>query len=501
MESKSINSPWYYVLNGQRLGPIPYTELKKLVQEGVLQKSSLIWRPGLTNWMPAAEENELFFEEKIPPEIPQSLISAEISTENKIAYTDPSSSTLSMIKKTSLGAMESIDIQKRKQQAIDLYHLYRLFWTRVLKSDFNYITTTEQESKILESGIEPVKSPIAQTYASWRRSLLMICLLMLGITLFFNSIDLISVFSNSKKHPIMVFHAIFLFIIQILSFSLCMFSAFKWGNLRTSRTFVRFAWIVQFFGPFLLFVMPLSLFVNDKIILALLGFNSIKILAPKIFSLFPGLIRCSLTIKTLLPETSVSGWLAIVIAPIYALFLCVASITCLQTSNIFLGIGFGFISLGMSVVIIKSQELLKPITREESSEVVFRIKRIQSTFQGVGIFFIIIHVFRNFEINFGFLNNVMLFIFSFIGNVTLLTVVMSDFMLAMIRQGSIQAKEFENSPLSETYRDRLEQLASCGLTELEVGETKLAVELGSRGMGLAKLAASKSASFFQKPKN
>ncbi|MFZ9825227.1 MAG: hypothetical protein ACO3E9_15605, partial [Gemmataceae bacterium] len=132
------------------------------------------------------------------------------------------------------------------------------------------------------------------------------------------------------------------------------------------------------------------------------------------------------------------------------------------------------------------------------SKIVVGIKRIQSIFQGLGISLIVLHVFMNFEINFSFFNSFLLFVFTFIGNVTLLTVVMSDFMLAMIRQGSIQAKEFANSPISETFNDRLEQLASCGLTDLEVGETKLALDLGSRGMGLAKLAASKGATLFQK---
>ena len=37
------------------------------------------------------------------------------------------------------------------------------------------------------------------------------------------------------------------------------------------------------------------------------------------------------------------------------------------------------------------------------------------------------------------INNLFLFVFSFIANATLLTVVMSDFMLGMIRQGQLQA--------------------------------------------------------------
>lgn len=499
MDPKNTSNPWYYVSNGQRIGPISFLELKTLCSTGKLQRNSLIWMAGLTNWKAAGEEAGLF-PAFAPPGMPPSIPSLEITGDNQKGQ-DSSQQSLSLLKKNSLKAIESIDLEKRKKQAVETFNLYRLFWSRVLKSDFSFIFTTDQESKILEAGSEPVTSPIAQAYSSWRRSLLMICLLMLGITIFFNGIDLFAIYGNSKKHPLMIFHSIFLFFIQVISFALCLYSALQWGNLRTSRSFVRFAWIVQFAGPFLLFVMPLSLFVKDPFVLAMLGFNSIKILGPKIFSLFPGLIRCSLTIKTLLPETSAPGWLSIIIAPFYALFLSVAAIASLQTSNVILGTGFGLIAVGMSVVIFKARDLLKPITREEASAIVFGIKRIQSIFQGIGICLIMIHVFRSFDINWGFFNSLLLFIFSFVGNVTLLTVVMSDFMLAMIRQGSIQAKEFSNSPLSETFNERLEQLASCGLTDLEGGETKLAAGFGSRGMDLAKLAASKGANFFQKSNN
>lgn len=501
MDIKNIPNHWYYVVNGQRVGPITFLELKNLCSNGKLLKTSLIWKPGMANWKAAGEEEvlrESFSALEFPPQIPLNEIE---KTSSRNAELEPGNSGQSLlaIKKNSLKALESIDLEKRKQQALETFNLYRLFWSRVLKSDFSYISTTPQESKILESVSEPVLNPLAQAYASWRRSLLMICLLMLGITIFFNGIDLFSVFRNPKKHSIMIFHAIFLFFIQVISFLLCLISAIQWGNLRRSRSFVRFAWIVQFVGPFLLFVLPLSLFVSDKVVLMILGLNSVKILTPKIFSLFPGLIRCSLTVKTLLPETSAPGWLGILIAPFYALFLCVAAVASLQTSNIILGVGFGLIAVGMSVVVFKSRDLLKPNSREEASKIVFNIKRIQSIFQGLGISLIVLHVFLNFEINFSFFNSFLLFVFTFIGNVTLLTVVMSDLMLAMIRQGSIQAKEFANSPMAVTFNDRLDQLASCGLTDLEVGETKLAVDLGSRGMGLAKLAASKGANLFQKP--
>lgn len=46
---------WYYANNDQRLGPVGEAEFNKLVADGVITSSTLVWRPGMANWLPYAQ--------------------------------------------------------------------------------------------------------------------------------------------------------------------------------------------------------------------------------------------------------------------------------------------------------------------------------------------------------------------------------------------------------------------------------------------------------------
>ena len=229
-----------------------------------------------------------------------------------------------------------------------------------------------------------------------------------------------------------------------------------------------------------------------------LGLAAVVALAPKIFGLFPGLIRCSLTVKTLLPETSAPGWLGIIIAPFYMLFLAVATIAAVQMSQLMLGIGFGLLAAQMGVVIWQAKRLLHPCEQSEAAAGVRAIKRTQLLFQLAGVACITIFLIRTVEFDWSAVNSLVLFIFSFLGNVTLLTVVMSDFMLGMIRQGQLQAEAFAGTPLAKSLASRLDDLASCGLTDLEAGEAAFAGRLKSGGGVLARAASAQGARLAQK---
>ena len=234
-------------------------------------------------------------------------------------------------------------------------------------------------------------------------------------------------------------------------------------------------------------------------VLAQLGLGAILVLTPKIFGLFPGLIRCSLTVKTLLPETSTPGWLGIIIAPTYSLFLAMATITAIQASEFILGAGFALLAIGMTVVILRAQFLLKATDQKEASETVKGIKRRQMLFQISGIACIAVSIFLRVEnIDFSLFNDTFLFVFSFIANVTLLTVVMSDFMLAMVRKGQLQAVVFAGTPLEKSLNKRLDDLAACGLADLEAGELEFASSFKEKSGVLVKAASSQGSKLVEK---
>jgi uncharacterized RDD family membrane protein YckC len=51
---------WYYLRNGQQAGPVGSGQLKQLAARGGLQPHDLVWRDGLSNWVPAARVKGLF---------------------------------------------------------------------------------------------------------------------------------------------------------------------------------------------------------------------------------------------------------------------------------------------------------------------------------------------------------------------------------------------------------------------------------------------------------
>lgn len=46
---------WYYEQNGQRQGPVPESELPKLLAAGTITQRTLVWREGLADWTPLAD--------------------------------------------------------------------------------------------------------------------------------------------------------------------------------------------------------------------------------------------------------------------------------------------------------------------------------------------------------------------------------------------------------------------------------------------------------------
>ena len=64
---------WYYSWNGEKLGPVSHSELKRFVEEGTLEAGDLVWTKGMANWQPAGTVPDLPFPEE-PPPLPDSQV-------------------------------------------------------------------------------------------------------------------------------------------------------------------------------------------------------------------------------------------------------------------------------------------------------------------------------------------------------------------------------------------------------------------------------------------
>ena len=480
---------WYYTSDRRKLGPVSSRDLRTLAAQGKLSSGDYVWRAGLPRWEQVSVVPGLMGMKTDGMVRNSSRATGMASVKTRVETPGDS------VKQPEMAPPSDNDrIGCVKEKAKDTFRMYRLFWSRICRSDFNWIRATPQEVAALESAATPVGSSLAQDYASWRRSLLMVCVLVLGVTLAFSANDIRLGMSDDSRHPVMRVQNGVFFLFQVISFGLCLVAAARWSSIPSSKAYATAAWLVQFAGPFLVLLLPLSLFVSSKMALLALGLHSVAVLAPKIFGLFPGIIRCSLSLKTLLPESAVPGWLCMLAAPVYALFLVLAAITALQTSFVILGAGLLLLAAGSSAVFVRARSILSPASQEDASQAVARVRRIQFLFQSAGLSLVAFQVIRHADFQWDWVNSIVVFIFSFLGNVTLLTVVMSDSLLCMIHQGQRQAESVAGTDIADGFQKRLVQLADCGLTDFGARKIGAVTGFGNRlnRLGRLKVPGSRS---------
>ncbi len=58
---------WFYVKDGERVGPLGREELDARIAEGAVRSETLVWRGGMTSWARACELGELGLPPPVPP--------------------------------------------------------------------------------------------------------------------------------------------------------------------------------------------------------------------------------------------------------------------------------------------------------------------------------------------------------------------------------------------------------------------------------------------------
>jgi len=67
-------SEWWYAEKNQKTGPVSETELRRLIQTGKINLTTLVWQEGMDRWLPIAEISTLdSLKESIPPPLPQKI--------------------------------------------------------------------------------------------------------------------------------------------------------------------------------------------------------------------------------------------------------------------------------------------------------------------------------------------------------------------------------------------------------------------------------------------
>jgi hypothetical protein len=382
----------------------------------------------------------------------------------------------------------------------------RLFAGRILVSNFTMGHASAEERRQLESAALPVRSPMAQNYAAWRRAMLWFAGIGLGVAAL---IHLISTFWQIfGRHVPFIMRAINfgMVALQGAAAALILMAALKWAQISKSRRLGRWGWVLGFFGPLLLFLLPIRQLGSNRewltfiyaqqgaeqatqvvqasdaeiaqimqgaqgttILMTLgLGFAmyGLFLLVPRVFGLFPGLVRACMTLRTLVPESPLPGYVLAVITPLYATLLLVIMALAAQAGSgpLF----FGLVALLCSPILVLKhlRPLAKPATPEEMNQHLRPLRMKMSIATMIGVVFILAMLGQYWEtLNLEW-HTIASLAGQLLGNIFVVTVVAADFLLSLMRFSFDQDKALDGTALYATMAQRYADLSQVKFTQL-----------------------------------
>ena len=383
--------------------------------------------------------------------------------------------------------------------------LARLFARRILVSNFTAENASPEERKQLEAAALPVRSPMAQNYAAWRRAMLWFAGIGIAIATVLQAIDVFGSIFGRHIPFIMRLMNFGLVALPAASAALILFSALRWAEISRSRRMARWGWILGFFGPLLLFLLPLQKLGSDrewvtfamaqnspdqatqvqqltdaditrimtspdgKMMVLTLGAvfaaAALLLLVPRVFGLFPGIIRACMTLRTLVPESPLPGYVAAVITPLYAVLLLVIMGLASQVGSgpLF----FGLVALICSPLLVMKnlRTLAQPLTPEQMNAHLRPLRVKMSIATGIGVLCILAALGEHWEQLRIEADSVASVVCQLFGNIFVLTVVSADFLLSLMRFSFDQDKALSGTPLYTSMEQRYADLSQVKFTQ------------------------------------
>jgi hypothetical protein len=262
------------------------------------------------------------------------------------------------------------------------------------------------EFRALTTATPPITDPHLQAFLAWRRSVLfLVALALLPLT----ALRFYDAFSDDTPEPLR-----FIVLVpagaEALLCLVCWYQLKNWTRWRDQRRALFYTWIVFMAAPFLVFLVPVDSIISDivhgqlggvagsdtwaaeagdvvadnaaaaGIVTALkvtISVYALMTLAPKAVSLLAGTIRAGLVTKMLFPGTAGPGWIVVLAAPLYTLFVFTLLVVPYQLtgSGWYLGAMAGLavaqLALGRA-----GYSLARPMTHEDAVRLVGKARAL-----------------------------------------------------------------------------------------------------------------------------
>lgn len=354
-----------------------------------------------------------------------------------------------------------------------LQNTTKAFFDRLVKSDFQQQELLESEVSSLDASGFPKKSLLARNFLAWRRGLLWIAGISLIIAAVFSCFELVDVIEE-KSPGILTFILIMFILAKAGASFFIILAAQSWTHVKKTKKFTRLGWMCMFIIPFAVSMIPVEPFLDTKIMgpqqvimtIGVVGLFFLITLLPMVLGLFPGLIRSSLALKTLIPESPMPGWIAVVIAPLYALFFIIALMIAVQAQSFLAIIGLAAFSFAPITLVMNTRKLTSPTSASELNDTLRSARKKLQFYNLVGTIAIIVLLLT--KVKEWDVTSIASFVSNFLATILLVTVATSDILLSLFHAAFNRQTELNASDQLKNLEDQFADLETLGLTDLNV---------------------------------
>lgn len=187
-------------------------------------------------------------------------------------------------------------------------------------------------------------------------------------------------------------------------------------------------------------------------------------LLPRIFGMFPGIVRASLTLRTLVPESPLPGYVAALIEPLYCLLVLIFVVISSQLGQWMFFDGLLCLLGSAYFLISNARRLSKPVDSAAMNAHLKPLRHKMLLCTATGLVFIVVAI-SDYISDIGFWR-ITSILCHLLGNIVLLTAVAADFLLGLMKFSFDQDQGMRGTPLQADLENRFADLAQARLAQI-----------------------------------
>ena len=355
------------------------------------------------------------------------------------------------------------------EKSSEFAKLAQVFFLRFGKGDIRKIEPLEEENVELTANGIAEDAVMARNFLCWRRGLLWVAGVSLAISAILSLIDLIKL---PKGYPGYIIFVLVMFLVAKVGASyFAVLSALRWAKVNKTKKLAKRAWACMYLLPVAVCLIPATWFITTPSYGAAaasmglqMGLMYLAVILPLIVGVFPGLIRSSLTLKTMLPQATMPGWVAVIVAPLYAMFFLLALVVATQAQGFLTTIGLLALSLAPLMIVKHAKTVVSPVSVDELEDTIGSVRTKMKILNLIGIAALVIYVLSEIK-QIGFLDIVSI-LASIFASIMLVTAVCSDLLLGMFKAAFASENELREGELVGELETELGSLDNLGLTKI-----------------------------------